>query len=283
MVDTDEALKRAAQNPYVYNPDTRQAVNTLDPHGNRNVILADQTTRPLDLYFVHTFASTTLAATSRYDDLTVTLTDASAVSAGDQLTFLGPIQAPTKASVARMVSKVGNVVTLDTPLDDRYAIGDHVSIGSIDMNIDGSSTPVRFKVRGAGAGAPARLPNIFDITRIMLQITTTDPPEFSDFGDIASGLTKGIYLRHVDGGRRNIWNIKSNAELAVLTYDFNVYSAALPINVNGVAARYSLAGQEKHGVAVRITPYEDLEIVVQDDLSSLISFHALAQGHVTND
>jgi hypothetical protein len=34
------------------------------------------------------------------------------------------------------------------------------------------------------------------------------------------------------------------------------------------------------GVAIRLGPGEDLEVLIQDDISSLVKFHLIAEGHV---
>jgi hypothetical protein len=113
-------------------------------------------------------------------------------------------------------------------------------------------------------------------------MTTTAVPAFNEFGD-QTALTRGCAMRVANGRTDNLWNVKSNAELANLMYDFTVYDAELPINVNGIAGRLTYAGPEKHGVVLRITGGEAIEFIVQDNLSALLSFRIIACGHLVTD
>ena len=98
------------------------------------------------------------------------------------------------------------------------------------------------------------------------------------------GLTNGIVLRVVNGRTWNIWDVHLNAEFANLAYDYQTFLATNPAQgVNGLAVRYTFAGQDKHGVAVRLEPGDSLQLVIQDDLSDLVSFRIIAEGHIVQD
>jgi hypothetical protein len=144
-----------------------------------------------------------------------------------------------------------------------------------DLNVDGSTNRQTFSV-----GSP--LTGTLDITRFIFQITTTAVPAWDEFGDIEA-LTRGCAMRVVNGETTNLWNIKSNSELANLMYDMKVYDSDLPFNVNGLAGRLTYAGQEKHGVVLRITGGEAIEFIVQDALQTLLSFRIIACGHLVTD
>jgi hypothetical protein len=45
----------------------------------------------------------------------------------------------------------------------------------------------------------------------------------------------------------------------------------------------TFGGEEKMGTVVRVGPGEDLEWVVQDDLSSLLNFQNVAEGALVAD
>jgi hypothetical protein len=113
-------------------------------------------------------------------------------------------------------------------------------------------------------------------------MTTTDTPAFNEFGDLPA-LTRGCAMRVVNGDTTNLWNIKSNADMANLMYDITVFEADKAFNVNGLAGRLSYAGQEKHGVVLRITGGEAIEFIVQDALQTLLSFKIIACGHLVTD
>ena len=41
----------------------------------------------------------------------------------------------------------------------------------------------------------------------------------------------------------------------------------------------TFSGQDKLGVALRLNPGEDLQLIIQDDLRGLTSIEILAEGH----
>ena len=114
----------------------------------------------------------------------------------------------------------------------------------------------------------------------MFQMTTDSAATYPDFGDITDGLTKGLVIRRVDGTYYNILNVKTNSEIALVAFDYDALNSLNPSGVSGVKARLTFAGQNKMGVVQRIGPGEDLQILVQDDLSDLLSFNILFEGSV---
>jgi len=97
-----------------------------------------------------------------------------------------------------------------------------------------------------------------------------------------SALTNGIVLRANNGDMTNIWNVKSNGEIALLAFDAQ-YADKAPAGLNGFRFRNTYGGQSKHGVVIRLGFSEKLELLVQDDLTGLDGFTMMAQGHVVTD
>jgi hypothetical protein len=247
---------------------------------NIPVVLQDQFTPPLDLFFTQAQGlPTTLSVAPEINDLTVTVDSVADIVLGRYLGIFSGASGEGRFYFGEVLGVSGNVVTLDTPIDFKFDIGDPVISTIRNLNIDASGGPQIFQIQVGGEEAPIEV----DITRIMIQMTTTGTPEFGDFGDITDGLTKGIVLRRVDGETRNIWNIKTNGELANLAYDVTFYDPTSPVAVNGIAARYTFAGQDKHGVTIRLKPGDALQIILQDNLSTLLSLRILAQGHIVQN
>jgi hypothetical protein len=180
--------------------------------------------------------------------------------------------------VAKQIGAIaGSTITIDTPLDFAYPSGSQITNGTINMGVDGSATTQVFSLRAADPGLPLTV----DITRVIFTCTTDSAVDMSKFGDIAGGITNGLVLRRTDGTYNNIFNAKTNAELSSLMYDFVVYAATNPsIGQDGFVGRLTFAGSNKIGVAIRLGPGEDLELLVQDDLSDLVEFTAMFEGHV---
>ena len=114
----------------------------------------------------------------------------------------------------------------------------------------------------------------------MVSMVCASLVDLSTFGDLTA-LTEGIVLRKVDGDYRNIWNVKTNNDFSNLAFDLKIYEKTNPAQgIDGLSCRYSFAGQEKHGVALRLEPGEKLEIINPENLTGLTSFRVIAQGHV---
>ena len=114
------------------------------------------------------------------------------------------------------------------------------------------------------------------------QVTRFTFPDDSKFANITGGLTNGLVFRRVDGDTRNVFNVKTNGDIANICYDL-AYADQGKNGLNGVRARISFAGQDKHGVALRLAPGDALQFLVQDDLTSIDIFRIVAQGHIVTD
>ena len=162
-------------------------------------------------------------------------------------------------------------ITLDRPLDFPFASGSDVTVGSTNMNVDGSVTPQIFGIRNPASSDVALE---VDISRLMFAMLTSSTPQLSDFGDITNGITRGVQIRRVDGTYQNIINFKTNMELKNITYDMEIQTAANQAQ-DGLTSRFTLTQLEQ---VVRIGAGEDLQVVIQDDLTSLTSFTMIAEG-----
>ena len=136
---------------------------------------------------------------------------------------------------------------------------------------------ITFEIRGAGVGSPITI----DITRLLMQCQTDSAVDLSTFGDIAGGLTRGIVIRRNNGFVNNVFNAKTNGELANLAYDWSPLTSSNPaFGVDGFVWRYTFAGQEKHGVAVRLAPGDSLQLLIQGDLSTIDLLRIIGAGHI---
>lgn len=250
----------------------------VEANGGQAVNIQDQTSAVLVVPFHNTAASTTLTSATAIDDYVINVTSAASFAVGQYLTIYNI--AGERFYQARVEGIAALAITVDTPLDFAYQIGDQVSVGSTDLNVDGSVTPQIFNLRLPEPG----LSIIGDITRIMLIMETTTAPGWDEFGDITipAGF-KGIVFRKTDGAYMNIGQaIKTNSELAAMMYDLDAIDQA-KFSVYGIKGRLTFAGQSKIGVTIRLEPDEDLQIIIQDDLTSLQRFAVLAEGHVVTD
>jgi hypothetical protein len=249
----------------------------MESNGGVPTNVQDQTSRPIDLYFITPDGTpTTTSATSDKGDRTITLTSTSGFTDGQ---YLGIFQGTGAFYFGTQIgAPVGSVITIDSPLDFDVISGANVVPVSRELNVDGSSTPVVFDIRGP---ATANGTQMIDITRVIITMFTGTAPTFGTFGDI-SALTNGVVLRRNNGVTENIWNVKTNGDFASLAYDFTIYTA-LGVGQDGFACRQTFSGQDKHGVAIRLGSGDMLDFIVQDDLTDLDQFRIIAQGHYVTD
>lgn len=250
----------------------------LESNGAVPVNIQDQTSKALDLYFIKAAAQTTLTSDITPEDTTIDLTSATGFvdknavgifSSVGQFYFGKQVGAPA-----------GNTITLDAPVDRAFSTGTANAISATEgLNVDGSSVTQVFQIGPIGAG-----PNqpMVDITKIIGYMESTVAMDDAKFGSLAA-LTKGIVLRHNNTVIDNIWNAKSNSDLALLCAGDFQYTDKAPAGSYGARFSYSLAGQGNHGVTIRLNPGDTLEVLVQDDIDGLAKFVMMAQGHVVTD
>lgn len=252
----------------------------LEENGAVAVQIQDQHSPALIVPMNKVANTTTSVGAVAIDDNTVDVANVAGFVDGAFITVVNA--AANRYYTAKQVGAIsGSTVTLDTPFDFAFPDGSQVTNGSIDMAVDGSITTQVFSLRAADPGIPVEI----DITRIIFKCLTATAVSAEKFGDLTE-LTNGIVLRKAStvDPYYNIFNVKSNLELAGIMYDFTVYEAINPTQgTDGFVGRLTFAGQNKIGVSVRVGPNDDLELLVQDDLSGLVVFEITVEGHVVED
>jgi hypothetical protein len=249
----------------------------MEFNGAFPVNIQDQHSPAFDLYFSQDVgAPLTLAADAEEDAYSISVTTGHGLVTGNEFVLFDTNT--QRGYTGEVVTVDGaNTVNVDRPITSRLPAATTIlQQRTHDLTVNGAVTRQTFRVGSALAAE-------IDITRILFQMTTTNAPEFTDFGDITLGLSRGLVLRVVNGRNSNLWNAKTNANLVNLMYDVTVYEAAKQFNVNGIGARLTYAGQNKHGVTIRLGANEYLEVIIQDDLTSLLSFNMIACGHLVTD
>lgn len=258
-----------------WQPENINITNPLDVNGNIEVAVQDQHTLALDLNFIQAQgAPTTLSAQADIEDTTLTLTDATGFVDGNIIALLsgtGFFYFGTQIGAA-----VGSVVTIDTPIDNTFISGTTVLRASKDMNVVGSlASPEIFQIGPVGVDIEV------DITRVNGYIQSGTAMDDSLFGGLAA-LTNGVVFRKTNGTNQNFWNVKTNSDLAMLAGVDANYTDRAPAGSFGFRYRISYGGQDKHGVTIRLEANEILEILIQDDLSTLEVYSMIGQGHVVS-
>jgi len=247
--------------------------------GAQDVNIQDQHSRVIILKFNEIQNTTTLIAPTVKDTYTITVANTTGFIDGRYIILSNP-DIKNFGFFTQVGAPVGNVITVDTPIDIVYPIGSVADATITNMNVNGSVTPRVFGLRGAPV-PESDVDVTLDITRIIFHCQTDGSVDLTKFGDIAEGITRGLVLRRRDGIITNLFNVKTNGEIAGLMFDISVSAANNPQQgVNGFMARLTFAGQSKMGVTVRLPGGEDLEFLVQDDLESITLLEVIAEGHV---
>jgi hypothetical protein len=242
-----------------------------------DVSVQDQTTPPVDFFFTQPPGPpTSLSASVAIDDYDITVVSAVGCSVGDYFGVFNT--AGDRAYFGEILNIATNTLTMDTPMDFAFQSGDVAICLDRNLGVDGSATPQIFSIE-VGSGSRSSI----DISRIMVSMLTDSAPSLAKFGDLTK-LTRGLVLRRVNGDIRNLWNVKDNGELTNLTFDYDPKLATNPSQgQNGANFRNSFNGPDKHGTVIRLNPGDELQLIVQDDLSDLTRFRVIAQGHFTDE
>ena len=247
------------------------------------VFVQDQTTGILDVPFLELIDDTiTLAVDTVVNSKTVTLSPGHGLTTlanAEDIMEIADSTDGTKFMQCAIVSVVGDVVTLDCPVNQIYTTGGTLlAISEVDMNVDGSITPVVYSI------LPFSLQS-GDMVRIICELRDNSAMDFETFGGLPA-LTNGCVIRvnNGDGTYRNLYNFKSNGDIIEQCFDHGFFLNNGG-NIRGFAARLTWGGWSKHGAVVRLDGSRDeaLEFIVQDDLTGLDRMHWTAQGSEIQD
>jgi hypothetical protein len=104
------------------------------------------------------------------------------------------------------------------------------------------------------------------------------------FGGIAA-LTRGVVVRSVNGVHKVHFNIKKNGDFGLHCDAVNYDDKAAGSSIWSITAVKRFNGQENQGVVIRLNSAtsDQLQVIIQDDLTGLVVFHATAQGHAAQE
>ena len=256
---------------------------TTPAGGSTDVNVQDQTTAFDDFFFIQQIGSpTALDGDITFDpdvpQYTIDVLSIADISIGDTIFIFTGVTGEERFFDAVVLGISVLTLTLDRPVDFSFEDGDIVISTTKDLNVDGSVTPQIFEIRAGGAGSTLE----FDITRIIIENLSATAVDLSTFGDIAGGITRGLQLRDKLSATtfKNKWNVKQNREFGLLAFDWDPFAAANPVQgQDGFLWRYTIGGQDKHGVVKRIGTNRSLQLIVQDNLTTLTTLTVIGGNH----
>jgi len=223
-------------------------------------------------YFHYHTTTTTFATNAPAGSTQITLTSAVGFAQGD---FLHIQDGGYEIVHPRINVLVGNVATLDRPLDNDYVIGDSIQKAILNMAVAGSlAAPISFKL----IPNTGEIWHILTITIDMIHGTAGDNGLFGNLNP----LTNGVALRFYNGttGKfTTITNWHTNGGISLdmggITYVFRSSGGG----TYGTNAMGNFKDQMGSIVYINGLAGDYIEFLIQDNLTGLTSFRAKAQGH----
>ncbi len=215
-------------------------------------------------------AQSTVAVAIVTQDRDITLVDATGFLVGDSITNL---VAASDRTFPTIVSILGNTITLDKLIDGNYPIGTSIEAVPVEMNVLGvPATPTLFKVKPPTG-------QVWHLTRVMITMTHSTSGDMGKFGGIPA-LVYGIQGRVLTAGAYiSYTNWKTNAEMARDMYDVTFDSRSGGGGDFGTTGRFTFTTL---GTSLELNGDngDELQFLVQDDLTGLDTFEIGVQGHI---
>jgi hypothetical protein len=247
---------------------------------SRDVYIQDQTSDPLIIRFNKITNSTNLAEDIALFDRTIVVSDATGISVGSYLILFNADSGNVMPCVVLDITNSPELI-IDRPADYAFPSETDVDVTEVLINTDGSSVEQVFGVRGPSK--PNAVGVSLDVNQIRLLCITADSVDLSLFGDLEA-LTSGLLIRTRKSGEyMNLLSAKTNGEILGAFGNWVPYSAANPAQgVDGFSAILTINGQDHHGVAIRLDPGDDIEIVNNENLGGLVLLEAVAIVHIVD-
>lgn len=245
----------------------------LESNGAMPVNIQDQHSTLVEFFFRQVLNTITLASTVTIDTYTCTLVAGHNVVIGNTLVF----KEGSNFFQCNVLNVVVDTITIDRPFDFAFTTGATGQRCNINMAVNGSVTPVTFFI------TPANLNVDIDINAITFHIEDNTAMDTSTFGGLTA-LARGCVIRVINGIHKCLFNVKSNGDFshhcASVTYDDKA-----PAGLFGFRAIKTFNGQNNDGVSIRLNSAtsDQLQIIIQDDLTGLTEFHAVVHGHVVTN
>jgi len=170
------------------------------------------------------------------------------------------------------------IVTLNTLVDSVFSSGVQFCEATTNLAVDGSTTAQVFRV------SPRNLTNVtWSISSISGSILDQSAMDDSKFGGIPE-LDRGVLLRFHNGETNNLSSIRNNSDFKLFGYKVE-YSAKAPAGYYGLSFIKNFGGDQNNGSIIRLNSdtEDELQVIVQDDLSDLDLVQVMIHGHVVEN
>jgi hypothetical protein len=166
-------------------------------------------------------------------------------------------------------------IAVDRPIDKAYTTSAVLEVVLINMNVVGSlAAPLVYEVTPPSD-------ETWHLTRVIVSITDATAMDDAEFGGLGTTLTNGVTLREnkSSGTYSTITNWKNNGQMAEDMFNVEYVTRSLPAGSYGLRGRFTFTNA---GAIIKLngSTGDKLEILIQDDLTGLLTFTMKAQGHI---
>ncbi len=210
-------------------------------------------------------------------DISITVDDATGFITGDEIKLEETVDGVgiQEIGIMTLTDVTGSVLTLDRPVGFDYTTAAIVTEVITNMAVDGTlANPQIFEI-------DPPVGTIWQFTRVMPSLVHIAAADDGKFGGIAA-LTNGVCLRATTAAGRTVVfaNWKTNADMKLDMFNV-IYSDKAPAGNHGTNGRWTFTNAE---VVAELdgdaSPIQKLEVLIQDPLSTMISFYLRGQGRV---
>lgn len=251
-------------------------INSL--HGAINIHDADVHHEPMNHFFYKEFESYTLASPIASQDSQMVVTDATGILVGDYIHLTDTANNNHEHDLLRVTVVSGTTITFNRKVDKAYAVATStVKRMTTNMNLSGTlALPQIFTVLPSPG-------EVWHITALDFAIIDNVEMDDAKFGGITE-LTNGVVIRQHDSVNNeyetfSAW--RNNQSFALDGFDVD-YPTKAPAGSYGY--RGSMDIHKQYGSIVRLANTDTetiaMEVLIQDDLSTLTSFRIKIHGHI---
>lgn len=249
--------------------------------GSSNIHDADVHTRPFSVATNRELGTeTTVAVAVAVDDYQIEVADSTGFVDGSELIIKeGPKQEFIVYNVVG--APAANVITLDTHVGVTFTTAAEVVLVTTDLSSAAGTiaSPQIYSIQ-----PPTQ--SIVHIEKFLLTMTMSSAGDPSRFGNIASGLTNGAVLRGFSAEASTFFNFtnwKTNGEIdqdtGEVEYQDKVGAGDFGVSSPGLIKISSGSIIRLDGDAGGTGIGDQIQISIQDDITSLLSMAVKFQGH----
>jgi len=177
----------------------------------------------------------------------------------------------------KIINVTANQITIDVPSPVAFSINAVLIRGKIDLDLDGSGTPINAYFRFYGPDAEIPI-DIIGVQVSMLHGSASDRSKYGNLAGLLDG--KSTYFRHINGVTVNLGSYQNNQDFEEFGWDVAFDDKA---GGGNFATTCTMDIKQKYGVAKRINPRtnDSMCVTVRGDLRGLNRHRVCVYGQYT--